>query len=924
MAIFVAVAVAIAVHLAWAHRHMRPNVRLTEDLLVATSSDALESGLVGYRIAVANGLEVRDLDQLDAATGASGTRLLLTEAVLARREIGEGKSTVWWETREAARFELDAEGVVLDVDPVLLEGAPGIVGARLTHLNDTPLGDLADLDNVLRRNVATLRLTLVPRDSTQRMLDVVVVRLDWRVQTTLLLVGFVFGCLGFAVYRLKPDIASSLGFLAFCLVVAFFWMLRSLPHHYRVPLESNAFYVLQCSLPFATLCFLGTFSPLRVLFTSLKPPLWSAAGLGVVLLAANRVVYPADAANGILGIPLFLGWLCIMLALIVLSQQTRLWFRLRGLPIGPIDRQRATVLRLAALLGFVPLTAFYVAVVTQRLDFGLRLWFELAVLAFPVIVAYAIVRHNLLQLNELAREGIALGLLMLSLGLVYGVATAAVGPFIGNLLGGPGGELSEGVVVGASAFVLAPLYASARRRLLYRFHRADHLEDYVQALADLGDRQRNLDEFCDEAVLVISSALNGAGVSLLLRHTSTGAWRVAASTVDPPPTIDFDRYGSLFQILVQVKAPVDHNEILEGRQYRDRRRTLLNALGELEAVMLVPLRCHDRLVGALVFGARPGGADFISQELRFLNGVGSPVATGLARWFTSAAPDATTSTALHAVYPETIGRYRVDRLLGEGGMCYVYLATDDDGEVAIKVPKPKTLSDDLRLERFLRESRAMRRLTHPHIVRILDDGIAHDKPFIVVEYFPDGSLDRHLRRERPLAEVQALTWVRDLANGLEAALEHGIVHRDIKPANIFLASTQQIKIGDFGIANVADEVTITEPGSILGSPAYISPEIASGRKATWRSDQYSLGICLFEMLAGERPFSAPTLEGILNLQMSQPIPDISRRAGASDVTRSILMRLTDKDPQQRFDSYNQLRQALTAAIEETKGPSSTP
>ena len=432
-----------------------------------------------------------------------------------------------------------------------------------------------------------------------------IVRLDWRVQTALLVVGVLIGGLGFGVYRVKPDLASSWGFLAFCLAVSLFWMFRSVPDFYRWPIENQAFTGLQCFLPLVSLSFLGTFSPLRVVMTSLKPWLWGTAGLGVVLITVNGLLYPLQAADGVLGMPLFLGWVGVMLAIVILSQQTKLWFRLRGLTVGPTDRQRAVVLRLAAVLGFVPLAAFYVAVIAQRIDFSHRLWFELAVLAFPAIVAYAIVRHNLLQLNELAREGIAAGLLLLGVGLAYAAATAAVGPLTERLIGG-GGSVAEELLIGASVLGLAPLYARTRRRLLIRFHRADHLEDYLLRLADLGDGQTNFDDFCDEAVLLTSSALDGAQTSLLFRQTSTGTWRIAASTVDSQSTIDFERCGPLLRLLVHARAPLHQDELLEGRLYRGRRRALLEAWGELNAVVLIPLRSRDRLVGALVVGPSRG------------------------------------------------------------------------------------------------------------------------------------------------------------------------------------------------------------------------------------------------------------------------------------------------------------------------------
>jgi GAF domain-containing protein len=918
MSVVVVTAIATGAHLGWAYRHARPNVQLTDDLrIVETSPAADATGLVGYRITAANGQEVRSRAELD--TVGIGTRFLATEAVPVSPSLAKTRRTLWWEMRQPLRFEVDAGGLILELDRAPPEIAADVVGARLTAIDGTPLAAVLDVERALQRNAGMLRVSLAPLGIPEEPLDLIVVRLDWRVQSTLWLVGVLFACLGFGVYRLKPSITSSLGFFAFSIAVSLFWMFRSVPYHYRVPAEGAAFYVLQCFLPLAALCFLGTFSPLRVLFTSLRLPLLATALAGALLIAVNQVLYPDDASAAILGEPLFVAWLVVMLSIVLLSQPTRLWFRLRGLSVGPIDRQRATALRVAALLGFVPLTVFYIATGAQLIDLSQRLWFELTLLAFPLIVVYAIVRHNLLQLGELAREGVAIGLLMLSLGLAYAAATAAIGPVAETLLGTGGGELSQAMVVGASAFVLAPLYAGTRRRLLHRYHAADHLEDYLQALAGLAETQQNLDAFCDEAVLIISSALKRSPASLLLRQTSTGTWRVAASTEDPRAAVDVNACRPLLQLLLQTKSSLDQNEILEDRRYRGQRRMLLQAWRELDATVVAPLHCRDRLVGALVLGSKPGVEVLPAREMRFVESLRSRLAMALSRWFTATPENATTATASYPAYPRMIGHYRVDRLLGEGGMCYVYLARDDDREVAIKVPNPRTLSDDTRLERFLRESQAMKRVSHPQIVEVLDDGISHGEPFIVVEYFPDGSFSRYLNREQPLDEALAMRLVRDLAGGLEAALDCGIVHRDVKPSNVFLTSNNVIKLGDFGIANVADEPTLTEPGSVIGSPAYISPEIASGLGATWKSDQYSLGICLFEMLAGRRPFKAPTLAGLLHLHMTEPTPDLTQQFGVSEHTQSVLARMTEKKPERRFRSYPELRKALATTIDTVQG-----
>jgi tRNA A-37 threonylcarbamoyl transferase component Bud32 len=725
----------------------------------------------------------------------------------------------------------------------------------------------------------------------------------------------VFGALGFAVYRLKSNSRSSWGFLAFCVVVSIFWMIRSVPQFYRVPVESSGFYLLQCALPLATLCFLGTFSPLRVVLTPLRPWLLAAAALGLMLLTVNQIAYPRDAAAGLLSLPLLVSLSAMMLTIMLLSQPTRLWFYLRGLPIGQTDRARATSLRFAVVLGFVPLAVFYPAVVAGRIDYSQRLWFELAVLAFPLIVAYAIVRHNLLQLNELAREGLAIGLLVLSLGLAYAIVAALVGPLAQRVLGEASGALPQSIAVGVFAFALMPLYAATRRRLLHRYHRADSFDEYLQMLSTLSDRQRNLDTFCDEAVLIASAALNGNSVALLLRQKSAaGEWRLAASTADTPLSIDLERFRPVLESLRQTSVTLDQNEILEGRAYRLQRGTLLKAWSDLNASMVVPLHGGgNRLVAALVLGRKPAGATFTARELRFIEALHARLATGLARWFTEA-DEASTATARYPAYPPTIGRYRLDRLLGEGATCYVYLAFDGKREVAIKVPKPRTLASDTLLARFLRESRTMRRVVHRHVVRVLDEGTARGEPFIVVEYFPEGAFNRYLKRVGSIDEARALGFIRDLASGLEAALEHDIIHRDIKPANFFLTAGEQVKIGDFGLAKGADDTTLTVLGAFLGTPAYVSPEVANGFEASWRADQYSLGICLFEMLAGERPFQSASIDDLLHLHRTEPIPDLCQRSGVSSTTQSVLRRMTEKAPADRFQSYAQLRDALQVAI----------
>ena len=171
MGLFASVTIATSLHLAWAHSHMRPNVELTDGLQARISEQSIVSRLVDYRIAAANGQTVSDLQQLDAVIGAGSRRHLLARVVPVGPGAGQRKRAFWWERREAPRFELDGAGVILGVDPALPDGAPTVVGARLTHLNGSPLVELTDPASVLRSNVSTLALTLRPSDDAQEPLD---------------------------------------------------------------------------------------------------------------------------------------------------------------------------------------------------------------------------------------------------------------------------------------------------------------------------------------------------------------------------------------------------------------------------------------------------------------------------------------------------------------------------------------------------------------------------------------------------------------------------------------------------------------------------------------------------------------------------------------------------------------------------------
>jgi len=277
-------------------------------------------------------------------------------------------------------------------------------------------------------------------------------------------------------------------------------------------------------------------------------------------------------------------------------------------------------------------------------------------------------------------------------------------------------------------------------------------------------------------------------------------------------------------------------------------------------------------------------------------------------------------------------RYRVERVLGEGGMATVYLAEDlrHKRRVAIKVLRPE-LGAALGAERFLREIETTASLRHPHILPLFDSGEAAGLLYYVMPLVEGESLRDRLQRERQLTIDDALAIAREVADALGYAHARGVVHRDIKPENILLEAGHAV-VADFGIAravSVAGGDRLTNTGLAVGTPLYMSPEqAAADGELDGRSDLYSLGCVLFEMLAGQPPFTGPTAHAITRQHMVADAPRITDlRPAVSNEISGILARTLAKDPADRFSSATTLLQALTSstslpAVERTTLPRS--
>jgi len=260
-------------------------------------------------------------------------------------------------------------------------------------------------------------------------------------------------------------------------------------------------------------------------------------------------------------------------------------------------------------------------------------------------------------------------------------------------------------------------------------------------------------------------------------------------------------------------------------------------------------------------------------------------------------------------------RYRIERELGRGGMATVYLGEDlkHHRSVAIKVLDPE-LAAVIGAERFLREIEVAARLNHPHILPLHDSGSADDLLYYVMPYAEGESLRQRLEREKQLPLADALRIAGEVADALDYAHRRGLVHRDIKPENILLEE-QHAVVADFGIARaivVAGGEKLTTSGVVVGTPVYMSPEQAMGsRDVDGRSDVYSLGCVLYEMLAGQPPFTGPTGESLVHQHLSvapRSVADL-RPAVPAGIARALGQALA-KTPADRFETAARFAEAL--------------
>jgi serine/threonine-protein kinase len=279
-------------------------------------------------------------------------------------------------------------------------------------------------------------------------------------------------------------------------------------------------------------------------------------------------------------------------------------------------------------------------------------------------------------------------------------------------------------------------------------------------------------------------------------------------------------------------------------------------------------------------------------------------------------PDRATSSKM--IGTVLSGRYRLEAKLGSGGMSTVYLARDTtlDRQVAVKVMHREMSEQADQLARFRQEARAVAKLSHPNVVSVIDAGEDGGYPYIVFEYVEGETLKARINRIGALDVQEALAYAIEIARGLTVAHARKMVHRDIKPQNVLIDAEGRAKLTDFGISRQLEKEGVTATGRVLGTTDYVAPEQAMGRGADQRSDLYSLGVVLFEMLTGHVPFQADSQVGVAMKHVNEELPDVQGdRPELSAATALVVERATAKDPTKRYADVSEMIDDLSTALE---------
>lgn len=911
-----------SVRFAWILTHPRPSILLTDEL--SPAFDSVQLGLPKsarliqvndtpvssttevreaydavsndyYKLLFSSGNEIEQtLDWIQLPPAVTYRRsetggIVIPSSIEAVAQIPDGASEiVSINGVEADEITVDAEGIVTIPKPV----AEILTFQRLSINESGGAGE---------------RIVIVDSYSAYR---------NW----SRLIVGIGLLAIGVLVFWFRYNTLGGIGFLFFAFFCGVFSLLRSLHLWHRTEIENIAYGVAQCAIPASVIVFLLTFTPLRQKIQ--RPYRWmlSAIGASILFWLANKFANANLSAVGLLSSSFFRFWALSLLILFAFGLSTNLWVHLSRLAATPTDRQRARVLQLAMLFGFGPSvlgSVFFLPLVPNGLGTEtLRAGIDATVLLFPLIIAYAIIRHNLLQLSDLAKEGLIYGILLSIMTSIFAAGLFLLVPVL-ELWFPESRSIVQSGLTAAAFLVVLPAHNYTRKKITQVFRRVPlEFDEFITRVENSPEAWSSSAMFCNVVAKLLGEITKTPHVAIFLHHRRKSQWTLSALTPDIRTAVTTDVCKEVLDLVAREQSEIYRDDALEVLEYTPIRQNLLEGFKILDASVFLPLVSQDGLVGAISIGEKSNHTNLSGGELRVLKRIARYVANTLQGWQTRGTTKGDRIADKWPDVPERIGGYTIERVLGEGGMSHVFLGSRDRALYAIKVANRMVQNDPKLMERFHREASAIQRIDHPNIVKVMEVGWEDAEPFIVLEYFAHGSLERYIKPGNTLSVGKVLSMSLQIARGLAAAHQHGIIHRDIKPHNIFEADQGTVKIGDFGLAKLGDRTTLTMAGDLFGTPDYMAPELLQGHKGSIQSDQYALGVMMYEMLTGEKPFSGDSMQAVMYQRVHIDAPNPNKvRSDLDEGIGRIVEKLLNKDPEDRFETYEQLMAALTSAFD---------
>lgn len=641
-------------------------------------------------------------------------------------------------------------------------------------------------------------------------------------------------------------------------------------------------------------------------------------GLGISLALGLGAWWfvPFELSVGILPYGIFFAWGFWMVTIVVAGLGSELPLKLLRIPISPLDKQRAHLLRLACFCSFLPTTVYTLVEFSMFRDaVRPRFLIELAQIAFPALLAIGVVRQNVLDLPRLVRESIA-AIGVVAAGIIgYGIVWAIVMPLVPDK-SEVAFALYSAVYTGLLVALLASLqFLLARYADKGRFFGRGSEEDFMVRLHDVSSKVGSVNDVYD---FIVNEFGDSLGVSTL--HLALNAYELSGDTTNGSPndeteiwTPELKAAAELFRHLGGQKEIFFVTDLEERSSYAS--PEILDALHQLGVTAGLPLRDGDQFVGALLLGKKQNNRNFSIAETGFLSRVARRLGVSLKSVSSRGMRHPIRIVDSFPAHPKEIAGFSIVRTLGQGGTSFVYLGSKNRLLAAVKVANHSVQANAILRSRFEREAELLDKLQHINVVRMIEHGCTGNEPYIALEYLQDGSLRECLERSGPLDELGVARVVDQTAAALEFALSKRIIHRDVKPGNLYLASSGVLKLADFGVGRYEDDDLFTLTGERLGTLAYMAPEALTGTDQTWKSDQYALGISAFELLVGHRPFE----ERSLGAQIA------SKRASPSSLARmlssyagrgfcAVILTMISPKPEDRFDRYDELRAHLLNAF----------